>query len=94
MRQVNTEKNKYKAKYAAFVFIYLKYSNVHLRFPGLILFYFPPLFRLTKHSYSLRKGSRINPCPYFLNCMQNDVMWVRRCLTSFRKKLYTTMVFR
>ena len=30
-------------RYAPFIFIFSKYSNVHLRFPGLILSYFPPL---------------------------------------------------
>ena len=53
-------------------------------------FLFPPLFRPTKHSHSLRKAFLSNPRPIFLNCMQNDVTSMRHCLTSFRKKLYTT----
>ena len=44
------------------------------------------LFRLTKHFPSLRKASRSNPLPIFLNCMRNDVTSVHRCLTTFRKK--------
>ena len=57
---------------------------------GQILSYFPPLFRLTKHSLSLRKASCNNPRPYLSNCILNDV---HRCRTSFRKKqLYATLV--
>ena len=76
----------YRVRYAAFFFINLNYSNVHLDFPGLILSYFPPLSRLTKHSPSLRKASRRNLRPIFSNCMQNDVTSVRHCLTSFMQK--------
>ena len=43
-------------------------------------------FRPTKHSPSVRKASCSNPCPLFPNCMQNDIMLVCRCLTSFHKK--------
>ena len=53
---------------------------------------FPPLFWLTKNSPSLRKASYSNPRPIFSKCIQNDVMSMRRCLTSFQKKLYTTKV--
>ena len=37
-----------------------------------IVSYFPPLFRLTRHSPSLRKAFRSNPHPIFSTCMQND----------------------
>ena len=54
-------------------------------------FIFALLFQPTKHSPSLQKASRSNPHPLFSNCMWNDVMSMRHCLTSFRKKqLYTT----
>ena len=46
----------------------------------------PSLFQLTKHSPSLRKAPRNNPCSIFSNCMQNDVTSVWICLTTFRKK--------
>ena len=67
-------------------FYYQKYSNVHLRFPGPILSFFPLLFRPTKHSPSLLKASRSKPRPLFSNCIQNDITLARHCLTSFRKK--------
>ena len=44
------------------------------------------LFWLAKHSPSLWRASCSNPRPYFSNCLQNDVMSVHRCLTTFRKK--------
>ena len=51
-----------------------------------ILSYFPPLFRLTKHSPSLQKASCSNPRPYFSNCMQNVITSVRQWLKSFPQK--------
>ena len=44
---------------------------VHLHFPGPILSFFPP---------------RSNPSLLFSNCMQNDVILVHHCWSSFRKK--------
>ena len=40
----------------------------------------------TKHSLSLGKASRNNPHPIFSNCMQNHIMSVCFCLTTFLKK--------
>ena len=54
-------------------------------------FLISPLFRLTKHSPSLQKASRSNPCPTFSNCTQNDVTSVPFCLTNFRK--YTIVYY-
>ena len=52
-----------------------------------ILFYFPPLhFQPTTNSPSIWKASCSNPCSYFSSCMQNDVISVHHCWTSFRKK--------
>ena len=77
-----------------FIFLHIHLSLVcyHNLFPCLIS-YFPPLFWLTKQPPPpLRKASCSNPRPIFSNCMRNDFTLVRRCLTSFRKKLYTTNI--
>ena len=51
-------------------------------------------FQLTKHSPSLQKASCSHPCPYFSNCMWNDITSVCLCHTTFRKKqLYSTPTF-
>ena len=76
----------YKRHKYTIVFTYLNYSNVHLHFPGLTLSLLPPCFQPIAPSPSLQKASRSNPCPHFSKCIQNDVMLVHRCLTSFRQK--------
>ena len=63
-------------------------NNVHLRFPGPILFYLTPLFHLTKHSPSLRLASSSNPRPSFF---QVHATWRRFAWQlSTKKQLYTT----
>ena len=51
-----------------------------------IWYFFPPHFKQTTNSPSLRKASRSNSRPLFSNYLQNDVMSVRLCWSSFRKK--------
>ena len=73
-------------KVSCICFMYCKYCDVHIRFPGLILAFLtlglpakgPPSFP--------RESSRSNPCPHFSNCTQNDVTTVHFCWTSFCKK--------
>ena len=43
-------------------------------------------FKQTTHSPSLRKASSSNPHPLFSNGMQNNIMLVRPCWSSFCKK--------
>ena len=68
-------------------------SNIQWRSTHVMSLYNPPLFRRTKHSPSLWKASRGNPCPNFSNCIQSDVSGVVLHDDFLQKKqLYTAIL--